>query len=100
VDNLPFDVLPERVGVAEMSKYFDYRIEILRRLVEKRPVSDVVYDGHQWQMKFMSFYGKILGALEFAVEFKHMPSEMSKHIEDRIKNMIQYHMSVLIMGQE
>lgn len=98
---IPFDVVPERVGYAEISKYFDVKIDALRVMIERRPQDAKVnsYESTQWQRKFAAYYGKILGGLEVAVDFKLMPVAMQKNLEQKLKRMLQYHTSVLIIGQ-
>jgi hypothetical protein len=96
---IEFDVVPERVGLAEITKYFDDKIEGLRQMVLTRPRSpNSNFDHFQWQRRFMAHYGKVLGALEFAANFGHMPREWQAAIEARVKNMIQHHMGTLIVG--
>ena len=95
---IEFDVVPERVGLAEISKYFDHKIDELRQMIQTRPVRpQTEYESFHWQRRFMTHYGKVLGALEFAANFGHMPREMQRRMEAKMKNMIQFHMGV-IMG--
>ena len=96
--DIDFDVLPERVGLAEQSKYFDAKIDALRRMVEARPEGVSVYDTFHWQRRFMAHYGKVLGGIEYAVDFKHIPLAMGKAMEMKIKRMLQHHVGVAIIG--
>jgi hypothetical protein len=97
---IEFDVLPERVGLAEMTKYFDARVESLRQMILSRPaMPKTQYEATQWTRAFVSYYGKVLGALEFAVEFGHMPAKMQRQIEQKVKRMLQYHMGTLLIGK-
>ena len=97
---IEFDVVPERVGIAERTKYLDAKIEKLREMISTRPPMPATeYEAHQWTRRFMAHYGKVLGAIEYAVDFRDIPHAMGANIEARVKRMIQFHMGTLIIGK-
>ena len=95
---IEFDVQPERVGEAEQSRYFDAKIDALRAMIAARPAPSTIYEGLQWQRKFMAHYGKVCGAIEHAVHFKQIPLAMGRALEGKIKTMIHHHLNVLLIG--
>jgi hypothetical protein len=100
---IEYDVVPERLGKDDAVGYLDGKIDLLRKMAINRPnpsqaLSD--RDVIQWNYKFLSFYGKVLGNLECLGNFGIFPIEMVKKYEMGIKTMLQFYISAVMIGNQ
>lgn len=100
-ERIEFDVVPERLGKEDAVRHLDSKIDLLRKMAINRPAPDVAIserDVIQWNYRFLSYYGKVIGYLEFLGDFGIFPIDMVKSYELRIKTMIQFHISAVMIG--
>ena len=100
---IEFDILPERMGKEDAVRYLDGRFELLRKMVIDRPGPESPLTDREvmhWRNKFIAYYGKVLGNMECLGNFGILPIDMVRAYETKLKMMLQYHISAVLVGNQ
>jgi hypothetical protein len=100
---IEFDILAERVGKEDAVKYLDSKFDLLRLMVVNRPGPGTPLTDREvthWRNKFVAYYGKVLGNMECLGNFGILPIDMVRAYETKLKVMLQYHISAVLIGKQ
>jgi hypothetical protein len=104
MQEIEYDIQPERVGHADVTRYIDTKINSLREMVRSRPLpplTDLLTSRQvrKWVLKFCMLYGKVLGAIEFAANFRHITHEEARQMTTGIQSLLNFHSGSVILGR-
>ncbi|HUW12411.1 MAG TPA: hypothetical protein VM537_21980 [Anaerolineae bacterium] len=98
-----FSLLFERtVDKPDATRWIEEEVEKLQELLHARPrATDNLrnYDITQWQRKFHTEWGRLIGRLETLVAWKIIPPEIRDHYQVRLRALLQTVIAAVITGQ-
>jgi len=102
-EKVAFDVTPYRFGNELATAYIEEKIEAVRQIIDRRPgpsAGSMSDETMRWSRLYMATYGKAIGAIEALTRFDKLPPELAAEMERKLKSMLNFYHSTVLLGQQ